>query len=106
MENLNTIRSTQNFKKNYRVIHQKGRKVPNHLQTKVKIELEKFLNEGDIEKLSNCSGQFFTILHFDCHDSQKRPFNQIKIGFKTSKKAIDTNKYHMPILDSLIQTNS
>ena len=46
------------FHKNYRVIHQKGRKVPIHLQPKVKIELEKLLNEGHIEKLNNCSDQF------------------------------------------------
>ena len=44
---------------NYRVIHQKGRKVPIHLQPKVKIELEKLLNEGHIEKLNICSDQFF-----------------------------------------------
>ena len=47
------------FHKNYRVIHQKGRKVPIHLQPKVKIELEKLLNEGHIEKINNCSDQFF-----------------------------------------------
>ena len=43
------------FHKNYRAIHQKGRKVPIHIQPKVKIELEKLLNEGHIEKLTNCS---------------------------------------------------
>ena len=47
------------FHTNYRVIHQKGRKVPIHLQPKVKIELEKLLSEGHIEKLNNCSNQFF-----------------------------------------------
>ena len=36
--------------KNYRVIHQKGRKVLIHLQPKVKTELENLLNEGHIEK--------------------------------------------------------
>ena len=46
------------FHKNYRVTHQKGRKVPIHLQPKVKIELEKLLNEGHIEKLTNCSDHF------------------------------------------------
>ena len=33
--------------------------MPIHLQPKVKIELEKLLNEGHIEKLNNCSDQFF-----------------------------------------------
>ena len=47
------------FHKNYRVTHQKGRKVSIHFQPKVKIELEKLLNEGHIEKLINCSDQFF-----------------------------------------------
>ena len=40
------------FHKNYRVTHQKGRKVPIHLQPKVKIELEKLLNEVHIDKLN------------------------------------------------------
>ena len=43
------------FHKNYRVTHQKVRKVPIHLQPKGKIELEKLLNEEHIEKLTNCS---------------------------------------------------
>ena len=47
------------FRRNYRVTHQKGRNVPIHLQPKVKIELEKLLNEIHIEKLTNCSHQFF-----------------------------------------------
>ena len=33
--------------------------MPIHLQPKVKIKLEKLLNEGHIEKLTNCSDQFF-----------------------------------------------
>ena len=59
-----------NFYRNYRVTLQKGRKVPIHLQPKVKIELEKLLNEGHIEKLSNCSDQFFYI--FNRYHSQKK----------------------------------
>ena len=47
------------FHRNYRISHQKGRKVPIHLQPKVMIELEKLLNEGHIEKLTNCSDLFF-----------------------------------------------
>ena len=48
-----------NFRRNYCVTHQKGRKVPIHLQPKVKIELKKLLNEGHIEKLTICSDQLF-----------------------------------------------
>ena len=47
------------FLRNYRATHQKLRKVPIHPQLKVKFELEKLLNEGHIEKLTNCSNQFF-----------------------------------------------
>ena len=47
------------FHRNYRVTHQKGRKMPIHLQPKVKIELKKLLNEGRIENLTNCSDRFF-----------------------------------------------
>ena len=47
------------FHKNYRVKLEKERKVPIHLQPKVKIELEKLLNKGHIEKLTNRSDQFF-----------------------------------------------
>ena len=43
-----TVNTT--FHRNYRVAHQKWRKVPIHLQPKVKIELKKLLNEGHIEK--------------------------------------------------------
>ena len=37
------------FQRNYRFMNQKGRKLPIHLQPKVKIELEKLLNEGQIK---------------------------------------------------------
>ena len=46
------------FQRIYCVTHQKGRIIPIHLQRKVKIELDKLLNEGHFEKLSNCSDQF------------------------------------------------
>ena len=47
------------FHQNHCVTHKKGRKVPIHLQPTVKIELQQLLNEGQIEKLTNCSDQFF-----------------------------------------------
>ena len=49
---------TSKFHRNSRVTQQKGRKIRIHLQPKLKIELEKLLSEGHIEKLSNCSVQF------------------------------------------------
>ena len=92
------------FHRNYRVIHQKGRKVPIHLQPKVKIELEKLLNEGHIEKLNNCSDQFFIspiVITVKKDQSVK-----IALDSKILNKAIHKNKYQMPNIDSLIQTIS
>ena len=43
------------FLRNYRATHQKWRKVPIHLQLKVKLELEKLLNEGHVEKIGPTS---------------------------------------------------
>ena len=62
------------FHRNYSVTHQKARKVPIHLQPKVKIELEKLLNAGHIEKLLNCSDQFLYLQSL----SQSKKTNQSK----------------------------
>ena len=71
------------FHKNYQVTHQKGRKVPIHLQPKVKMELEKLLNEGHIEKLNNCSDQFFISPIF--HYSKKGSINHNSTRFQNPK---------------------
>ena len=92
------------FHKNYRVNHQKGRKMPMHLQSKVKIELKKLLNEGHIEKLTNCSDQFFIspiVITVKTDQSIK-----IALDSKILNKGIHKNKYQMPNIDSLIQTIS
>ena len=92
------------FHKNYQVTHQKGRKVPIHLQPKVKIELEKLLNDGDIEKLTNCSDQFF--ISPIVITVKKDQSIKIALDSKILNKAIHKNKYQMPNIDSLIQTIS
>ena len=92
------------FHKNYRVTRQKRRKVPIHLQPKVKIELEKLLNEGNIEKLINSSDQFsispivITV--------KKDQSIKIALDSKILNKTTHKNKYQMPNIDSLIQTFS
>ena len=92
------------FRKNYRVAHQKGIKVAIHLQQKVKIELEKLLNEGHIEKLKNCSDQFF--ISPIVITVKKDQSIKIALDSKILNKAIHKNKYQMPNIDSLIQTIS
>ena len=92
------------FYRNVCVTHQKGRKVPMHLQPKVKIELKKLLNEGHIEKLSNCSDHFF----FSPIVITVKKDQSIKIASdsKILNKAIPKNKYQMPNIDTLIRTIS
>ena len=90
------------FHNKYRLVHQKGRKVPIHFQPNVKIVLEKLPNEGHIEKLSNFSDQFFISMIIT---TVKKDLS-IKIAFdsKTLNTAIHKKKYQMPNLDSLIQS--
>ena len=78
------------FNRNYRVIHQKGRKVSMHLRLKVKIELAKLLNEGHIEKLSNCFDKFFI---FSIAITVKKDQSiKIALDSKTINKIIYKNK--------------
>ena len=82
----------------------KRKKVPIHLQSKVKVELKKLLNEGHIEKLTNCYDQFFispTVITVKKDQSIK-----IALDSKILNKAILKNKYQMPNIDPLIQTIS
>ena len=79
--------------------------MPIHLQPEVKIELEKLLNRGHIEKLTNCSNQFFiSPIVITVKKDQS-----IKIALDSKKilnKAIHKNKYQMQKIDLLIQTIS
>ena len=47
------------FKSNYTPVHQKGRRVPLHLETQVEEELRNLQNDGHITKLEKCSDEFF-----------------------------------------------
>ena len=62
------------------------------------------LNEGNIEKLSNCSGQFFVspiVISIKRDQSTKKA-----VDSKILNKAIHKNIYQMPNIDPLIQTIS
>ena len=62
------------------------------------------LNEGHVEKLSNCSDQFFIspiVITVKKHHSIK-----IALFSKILNKTIHKNKYQMPAINSLIQTIS
>ena len=68
--------------------------MPIHLQPKAKIELKKLLNEGHIEKLNNCSDQFFISPIVITVKKDK----SIKIALDSTilNKAIHKNNYQMP----------
>ena len=70
----------------------------------MKIELEKLLNERHIEKLTNCSDQFF--ISPIVITVKKDQSIKIALDSKILNKAIHENKYQMPNIDSLIQTIS
>ena len=78
--------------------------MPIHLQPKVKIQLEKMLNERHIEKLTNCSDQFF--ISPIVITVKKDQSIKIALDSKILNKSIHKNKYQMPNIDSLIQTIS
>ena len=75
--------------------------MPIHLQPKVKIELEKLLNERHIKKLTNCSDQFF--ISPIVITVKKDQSIKIALDSEILNKAIHENKYQMPNIDSLIQ---
>ena len=78
--------------------------MPIHLQPKMKIELEKLLNEGHIDKLTNCPDQFFVspiVITVKKDQSIK-----ITLSSKILIKDIHKNKYQLPNIDSPIQTIS
>ena len=80
---------------------QKVKTVPIHLQSKEKIELEKLLNEGNIEKLSNCSDQFF--ISPIVITVKKDHFIKTALDSKILNQAMHKNKYQLPNIDSLFR---
>ena len=62
------------------------------------------LNEGHIDKLTNCSDQFF--ISPIVITVKKEQSIKIALDSKILNKAIHKNKYQMPNIDSLIQTIS
>ena len=82
------------FHRNFQPKHQKGRRVHINLQEQVNNEIKKLLGEGHIEKLNNCSDQYFIspIVIIVKRDQTIK----LALDSKTLNKAIHKNKYHMP----------
>ena len=84
--------------------HQKGRRVPINLQTRVTAELERLQNEGHIEKLSSCSDEHF--ISPIVITVKKDQSIKLALDSKVLNKAIHKNKYQMPNIEMLIDTIS
>ena len=88
------------FKSNYTSVHQRGRRVPLHLETKVEEELKNLQNNGHITKLEKCSDYFFTSPIVITVKKDK----SIKLAMdsKPINKAIHKNKYQKHSIDCLM----
>ena len=87
------------FHKNFQPKHQKGRRVPINLQGRVNSEIKTLFEEGHIEKLNNCSDQYFIS---PIVITVKRD-QTIKLALDSEilNNSIHKNKYHSRILKHL-----
>ena len=92
------------FHKNFQSKHQKGRSVPINLQERVNSEITKLLEEGHIEKLKNCSDQYFiSPIVITVKRDQKL---KLTLDSKVLNKSIHKNKYQMPNIETLMDSIS
>ena len=99
---VHTIRSK--FHRNYTPSHQKGRRVPINLLDKKSDELKKLSEQGQIEKLQECSDKNF--ISPIVITVKKDRSVKLALDSKVLNKAIHKNKYQMPNIDSLIDSIS
>ena len=79
------------FKSNYTPVHQKGRRVPLHLEKQVEEELKNLQNSGHITRLEKCSDEFF--ISPIVITVKKDKSIKLAMDSKTISKAIHKNKY-------------
>ena len=92
------------FHRNFQPKHQKGRRVPINLQERVNTEIKKLLVEGHIEKLNNCSDQYF--ISPIVITAKRDQTIKLALDSKTLNKAIHKNKYQMPNIETLMDSIS
>ena len=83
------------FHKNFQPKHQMGRRVPINLQERVNTEITKLLEEGHIEKLNNCSDQYF--ISPIVITVKRDQTIKLALDSKVLNKSIHKNKYQMRI---------
>ena len=92
------------FHKNFQPKHQKGSRVPIILQERVNSEIKKLLEERHIEKLNNCSDQYF-ISPIVITVKRDQTIN-LALDSKVLNKSIHKNKYQMPNIETLMNSIS
>ena len=83
-------------------IQQKGRRVPNTLQDKVDKEINKLLRQGHIEKLKECSDNYFVspiVITVKKDGSVK-----LALESRELNKQVHKNKYQIPNIEELMDT--
>ena len=90
------------FKDDYTVRHQKGRRIPVHLQDEVSSELKRLQQIGHIEKLKSCSDKFFTSSIVITVKKDKSI--KLALDSKVLNTAIHKNKYQMPNIETLMDS--
>ena len=88
------------FKTNFTPIHQRGRRVPIHLQNQVEQELKKLQENGNIIKLEKCSDKNFISPIVITVKRDKTI--KLAMDSKIINKAIHKNKYQMQNIDCLM----
>ena len=92
------------FHQNFRPKQQEGRRVPINLQERVYNEIKKLLEEEHIEKLNNCSDQYF--ISPIVITVKRDQTIKLALDSKTLNKAIHKNKYQMPNIETLMDSIS
>ena len=92
------------FRKNFQPKYQKGRRVPINLKERVNSEINKLLEEGHIEKLNNCSDQYF--ISPIVITVKRDQTIKLALDSKVLNKSMHKNKYQMPNIETLMDSIS
>ena len=92
------------FHKNFQPKHQKCRRVPINLQERVNSGITKLLEEGHIEKLNNCSDQYF--ISPIVITVKRDQTIKLALDSKVLNKPIHKNKYQMPNIETVMDSIS
>ena len=88
------------FKNNFTPVHQRGRRVPLHLEKQVEEELNNLQNNGHITNLEKCNGEFY--ISPKVITVKKDKSIKLAMDSKAINKAIHKNKYQMHNIDCLM----